>query len=288
MNKADKYFKEIMQEIITNGTFDENPRPYWLEEDGSHTPAHCKFITHKVMTYDLNKGEFPFLTLRPVAWKTGIKESLWIYQDQSNSLDLLEDKYKVMYWGDWEVENSRTIGARYGHTVKQYDLMNKLLKGLKEDPYGRRHIISLWQEEEFIVDTKGLQPCAFITNWTVRKERDEMFLDMVLMQRSSDFITAGAINQTQYVALMLMVAKHCGYKVGKFTHFITNVHCYDRHISNAEIMLKRESISCNPRLVLDTNKTNFYDFTIEDFKLVDYPLEEIKKTNPQLKFPLAI
>lgn len=287
MNKADKYFKELMSKIINEGTFDENPRPYWLEEDGSHTPAYCKFITHHVMTYDLDKGEYPFLTLRPVAWKTGVKELMWIFQDQSNDIKLLEDKYKVYYWNDWNVGDD-TIGQRYGHTVNRYDLINKLLKGLVENPFGRRHIVSLWQDQEFIDDTKGLNPCCFLTNWTVRKQNDEMYLDMALIQRSSDFITAGAINETQYVALMLMVAKHCSYKVGKFTHFITNAHCYDRHIPNAEIMLNRESVPCNPKLILDTDKTNFYEFTIDDFKLIDYPLDEIKKKNPQLKFPLAI
>ena len=289
MNKADMYFKDLMGKILTEGTFDENPRPIWLEEDGSRTPAYCKFITHHCMTYDLSKNEFPFITLRPVAWKTGIKELCgWIMQDGSNDIKLLEEKYKVFYWKDWEVRNSGTIGQVYGHTVQRYDLMNKLLNGLKNDPFGRRHILSLWQEQEFIEDEEALKPCCFLTNWSCRKVNNEMYLDMVLVQRSSDFVTAGAINETQYVGLMLMVAKHCGYKVGKFTHWITNAHCYDRHIPLVEKMLKRESISCQPKLILDTDKTNFYDFTIDDFRLIDYPLDEIKKKNPQLKFPLAI
>lgn len=283
-NKADYYFKQAMQEVLDNGQWDENPRPYWLEEDGSKTPAHSKFITHVLNTYDLDKGEYPFLTLRPMPWKTGIKELLWIFQDQSNDLNLLKSKYNVHYWDDWNVGDD-TIGQRYGHTVRRYDLMNKLLKGIKENPYGRRHIMSMWQEEEFKDDTKGLPPCAFETIWTVRGE----FLDMSLIQRSSDHATAGsAINETSYCALLLMVARHCGYKPGKFSHFIINLHMYDRHEKQVRAMLEREPVKCNPRLILNPNKTDFYDITIDDFVLEDYPLDEIKAKNPQLKFPLAI
>ena len=281
LNKADRFFKEAMIEVLNNGCWDVNPRTVW--SDG--TPAHCKFITHFMTSYNLDEGEYPFMTLRPMAWKTGIKELLWIFQDQSNSLDLLENKYNVKYWADWEVRNIRTIGQVYGHTVKRYDLINNLINGIKTNPYGRRHICSLWQEEEFIEDKDALKPCCFQTIWTVRGD----FLDVLLVQRSSDHATAGsAINEIQYTALLLMVAKATGYKPGKFSHIIANLHMYDLHEEQVREMLKREPIICQPKHILNTDKTNFFDFTIDDFKLEGYPIEEIKKKNPQLKFPLAI
>lgn len=283
-NKADEYFKKAMQEVLDEGVWDKNPRPYWLEEDGTKTPAHSKFITQVFQTYDLSKGEYPIMTLRPMPWKTGIKEILWIYQDQSNDIKLLEDKYGVKYWRDWNVGDG-TIGYRYGHTVKRYGLIDKLLKGIKENPYGRRHIIDLWQEEEFEDEKKGLNPCCYQTLWSVRGE----YLDMQLVQRSSDHVTAGsAINEIQYVALQLMVAKATGYKVGKFSHLINNLHMYDRHEEQVRAMLERETIPCRPQLILDTDKTDFYSFTIDDFKMIDYPLDEIKAKNPQVRLPLAI
>ena len=84
------------------------------------------------------------------------------------------------------------------------------------------------------------------------------------------------------------VAKHCGYKPGIFTHVIENAQVYDRHVDNAKEILNRTPVYSNTRLVLDTNKTNFYDFTVDDFKLVDYPRNIIEEVNPQLKFDLGI
>ena len=111
---------------------------------------------------------------------------------------------------------------------------------------------------------------------------------MALIQRSSDFITAGNINQVQYVAFLMMVARHCGYKPGKFTHFIDNVQVYDRHFDAARELLNRETIECNPRLILNPEKKDFYDFTVDDFVLEGYPREEINEKNPQLKLEIGI
>lgn len=286
MNKADIYCKETIENILTNGFFDENPRPHYA--DG--TPAHTLSINQVVQNFDISKNEFPLITLRPIAWKNSVKEILWIYQDQTSSLDILENKHNIHWWNEWESKDKPgTIGKRYGATVKEYDLINKLLKELKEDPFGRRHQINLWQEIDF-KETDGLKPCAFLTMWNVRKDKnsDKLYLDMTLIQRSSDYLTACAINQLQYIALLLMVSRHCDYIPGIFMHVLQNVQIYDRHIENAKIMLERESIECTPILKLKDEKTNFYDITIDDFYLEDYPLAKIKEKNPQLKFELGI
>lgn len=278
MTKADKNFKELCTRILEEGynTKGEKVRPKYA--DG--TPSHTYFVNQVWEEYDLQKGEFPILTLRHIAWKSSIKEILWIYQDQTNSLDVLEDKYDIHWWNDWEVEQSRTIGQRYGATVKRYDLMNKLLNGLKTQPYGRRHIINLYQYQDF-QETDGLFPCAMETHWSVR----DRILDMTLIQRSSDVPVANAINKLQYVALMMMVARHCGFKLGKFCHLVQNAHIYDRHVEQVKEMLERKGQEdCTDlRLVLDTDKTDFYTFTLEDFKLENY-----EPNKPNFKFELAI
>ena len=278
MTKADKNFKELCTRILGEGynTKGEKVRPKYA--DG--TPSHTYFVNQVWEEYDLQKGEFPILTLRHIAWKSSIKEILWIYQDQTNSLDVLEDKYDIHWWNDWEVEQSRTIGQRYGATVKRYDLMNKLLNGLKTQPYGRRHIINLYQYQDF-QETDGLFPCAMETHWSVR----DGVLDMTLIQRSSDVPVANAINKLQYVALMMMVARHCGFKLGKFCHLVQNAHIYDRHVEQVKEMLERKGQEdCTDlRLVLDTDKTDFYTFTLEDFKLENY-----EPNKPNFKFELAI
>ena len=279
MTKADTIFKENIRKIMEKGVWSEQARPKY--KDGR--TANSKYITGAFMEFDLAKGEFPITTLRPIAIKSAIKEMLWIYQDQSNSLDLLEDKYNVHYWNDWEVGDSRTIGQRYGAVVKKHDIIHKILNQLEANPWNRRNIISLWDYEAF-EETDGLLPCAFQTMLDVRRVDGEIYLDATLTQRSNDMLVAHHINAMQYVALQMMIAKHFGWKVGKFFYFINNLHIYDNQFEQAEELLRREPSDCQPHLVLNVpDGTNFFDIKPEDFELVDY--DPVK---PQLKFDLAI
>ena len=279
MTKADTIFKENIRKIMEEGVWSEQARPKY--KDGR--TANSKYITGAFMEFDLAKVEFPITTLRPIAIKSAIKEMLWIYQDQSNSLDLLEDKYNVHYWNDWEVGDSRTIGQRYGAVVKKHDITNKILKQLEANPWNRRNIISLWDYDAF-EETDGLLPCAFQTMFDVRRVDGEIYLDATLTQRSNDMLVAHHINAMQYVALQMMIAKHFGWKVGKFFYFINNLHIYDNQFEQAKELLRREPSDCQPRLVLNVpDGTNFFNIKPEDFELVDY--DPVK---PQLKFDLAI
>ena len=279
MTKADTIFKENIERILKEGVFSEQARPKY--KDG--TVANSKYVTGAFAEYDLAKGEFPITTLRPIAIKSAIKEVLWIYQDQSNSLEVLNEKYNVHYWNDWEVGDTGTIGERYGAVVKKHDIINKLLKQLEVNPWNRRNIISLWDYQAF-EETEGLLPCAFQTMFDVRRVDGEIYLDATLTQRSNDMLVAHHINAMQYVALQMMIAKHFGWKVGKFFYFINNLHIYDNQFEQAQELLRREPSNCQPRLVLNVpDGTNFFDIKAEDFELVDYA-----PVKPQLKFDLAI
>ena len=279
MTKADMIFKENIERILNEGVFSEQARPKY--KDG--TVANSKYVTGVFSEYDLAKGDFPITTLRPIAIKSAIKEVLWIYQDQTNSLEVLNDKYNVHYWNDWEVGDTGTIGERYGAVVKKHDIINKILKQLETNPWNRRNIISLWDYQAF-EETDGLLPCAFQPMFDVRRVDGEIYLDATLTQRSNDMLVAHHINAMQYVALQMMIAKHFGWKVGKFFYFINNLHIYDNQFEQSEELLRREPSNCQPRLVLNVpDKTNFFDIKVEDFELLDY--EPVK---PQLKFDLAI
>ena len=279
MALADTIFKENIKKIMEQGVFSENARPRY--KDGN--VANSKYITGSFAEYDLSKGEFPITTLRPIAIKSAIKEVLWIYQDQSNSLELLNDKYHVHYWNDWEVGDTGTIGQRYGAVVKKHNIIHKILQQLEANPWNRRNIISLWDYEAF-EETDGLLPCAFQTMFDVRRVDGDIYLDATLTQRSNDMLVAHHINAMQYVALQMMIAKHFGWKVGKFFYFINNLHIYDNQFEQAEELLRREPSDCHPRLVLNVpDGTNFFDIKAEDFVLLDY--DPVK---PQLKFDLAI
>lgn len=183
MRKADQYYYQTLQMLDIEGTWDEEPRAKW--EDGE--PANAKFITQVSEVYDISRGEFPMPTLRNTAVKTGIKEIFWIYQKQSNKLSDAHD-LGITWWDNWEVDGTGTIGIRYGETVRRHNLMNELLDGMVADPFGRRHIISLWQNQDFKDDTKGLKPCAFMTEWFIRntKTPNLRMVDLELHQRKID------------------------------------------------------------------------------------------------------
>ena len=288
---ADNYMYSAIQEIQNYGYKDIDPRPHYA--DG--TPAHTFSINHTFRTYDLSKGIFPICTLRPQAWKTGIKEIFTIYQKPTNNLEEMREM-GVGWWDEWDIGDG-TIGQRYGATVKRYNLIENLIKDIREDPYGRRKIVSLWQETD-LHETPGLAPCAFQTIWNVRGE----YLDMLLVQRSGDMLTAsgpGGINEIQYAALLMMIARHTGYKPGVFSHIVANEQIYDRHMDAAHEMLFRYSEKYReimetvndgelihtkrPMLVLNPEVTNFYEMTVDDFTMENY--EPIK---PQLKLELGI
>lgn len=287
MTKADRYLVDDIHNILDNGYRDENPRPKY--EDG--TPAHTISVNHVMRRYDLSKGEFPICTLRRQAWKTGIREIFTIYKNPTNVLSEMEEM-GVNWWGPWDIGDG-TIGQRYGATVRRYDLMNQLIDNIKKDPYGRRKVVSLWQETD-LRETPGLAPCAFLTIWNVRGD----YLDMVLVQRSGDMLTAsgaGGINEIQYAALLMMIARVTGNEPGVFTHFVANEQIYDRHMENADEMLRRAAeldaaekaagkAPAAPQLVLHKEPgCEFTDITLEDFEMLDY--EPLK---PQLKFELGI
>jgi len=278
INSIDRKYSEQLKLILEKGSSDTDANVRPIYKDG--TPAHTDFITQTTETFNIAKGEFPLTSLRKIPWKSSIKEILWIYQDQSNDLTLLKDKYNVTWWDAWDIGNG-TIGQRYGAVVARHHLIDNLLKGLIENPYGRRHIMDLWQYDD-LNTSKGLYPCAFMTLWSVR----DNYLDATLIQRSSDICVANHINKLQYVALQMMIARHCNLQVGKFTHFVQNLHIYDRHIKQANELIQRQINNPElpmPRLILNPEKKDFYSFTIQDFTIENYsPL------TPQLTFDLGI
>lgn len=281
---ADEIYKRNLAKILREGTKDENPRPRY-ESDGK--PAHSLFITQVFEEYDLNDGELPITTLRPIHIAKAISEILWIYQDQTSDLKILKDKHDIHWWDLWGIGDG-TIGQRYGATVGRYDLMNKFLDGLKKDPFGRRHIISLWQMKD-LMETDGLSPCAFQIIGSVRNSnifvdgKEKKFFDLTLIQRSSDYAVAGHINMIQYVALQMMIAHECGFLVGRFARFTQNLHIYDRHIEQVHELLRREPSDIQPKLILNAEGKSFYDITVDDFELADY-----HPVKPQLKFELGV
>ncbi|MGI6611969.1 MAG: thymidylate synthase [Candidatus Nanosyncoccaceae bacterium] len=276
---ADQYYIDNIKQILHSGfdDFGQKVRPKW--KDG--TPAHTKFILNVQEKYDIGAGEFPFSILRNTAARSGIGEILWIYRDASNDLDLLRSKYGVTWWDEWDM-GDRTIGPCYGATVNNWGLMDKLLNDLRNNPFSRRHIMSLWQAAD-LQQPHGLDPCCFMTTWQVTGNENDLTLHLKLEQRSNDYIMAGYINKIQYVALMMVVARELGMKLGTFTHAVSNLHIYDRHFWAAEEILERakeDRVLNNPfqpKLML-RGGANWKDVMPDDFIVVDYePLGQLSK-----------
>lgn len=279
MSVADRIIKQNLAKVISSGVSDEGQkiRPVW--EDGS--PATTLKVFGVLNEYDLSK-EFPIGTLRPTAWQAGLKEDLWIYQDKSNDVELLEAKYGVKYWRPW-ANAEGNLGLAYGrqmakeHEYKEgyFTQIDRLIWDLKNNPYSRRMITNLYNHTDLHGMT--LYPCAFLTMWDYDGEK----LNMTLVQRSSDYLVAGNINVTQYALLLHMVAQAVGMKVGKFHHYINNLHIYSRHIEQAKEIITREPLPA-PKLIIDDSITNFYDFKPQHFALEGY------EKHGQIKFDVAI
>lgn len=291
MNKADIYLRETLLEILEDGQIDKDPRPKW--EDNS--PAYSKFVTQKVFQYNISKGEFPITTLRPTALKGAWYDIEAIYLKQTNILEDMHPSIHNWWKGftteqTWEGGNkgmylANRLGQTYGATIKRYNLMNKLLKGLEENPFGRRHVISMWQEQQMIDDPKALTPCAYETLWSVREydkfEVNKRFIDITLVQRSQDFAITSSINPVQYTMLAMIVCNHLTFKtgikheVGKLLHIVQNCHVYLRHMDAVSELLDRRPTGKQPKMELICEPKLFHLHTIEDFKFTG--LEGIEK-----------
>ena len=104
-------------------------------------------------------------------------------------------------------------------------------------------------------------------------------LNGILNQRSNDMLTANNWNVVQYAVLLIMFAKVSGLKAGELVHVIADAHIYDRHIPIVEEIINMPRLTA-PKLEVDESITDFYDFTVDSFKLIDYKFNEKKYSIP--------
>ena len=240
--------------------------------DGS--TAHYITIGPQMVVYDIENGDYPINTYRAFPIKKSIAEMRWIYQMESNVIADAES-LGVNWWKPWDIGDG-TIGYRYGHTVKRYNLMANLVDTFMRDPLSRRKIMSLWQEQEFIDEPKGLKPCAHTTIWDLNIRKDGVFaVTLTLYQRSMDLLVTSSINPFQYWVLAEALMAHLRYLTGKpyhlvkLRHDIGDVHIYDRHIGAAHEVLQttpgdRSKIFFHaPDLI-----SNWSNWTEDDFTII--------------------
>lgn len=263
MSRADDIFKENVREILENGFSDKalEVRPHW--EDG--TPAHTikKFCI--VNRYDLRQ-EFPIMTLRRTYMKSAIDELLWIWQKKSNNIRDLRSHI----WDSWADEDG-SIGKAYGYQLGvkhkypegEFDQVDRVIHDLKHNPQSRRILTNIYNHHD--LSEMGLYPCAYSMTFNVSGD----VLNGILNQRSQDMLTANNWNVVQYSILLIMMAQVSGLVAGELVHVIADAHIYDRHIPIVKEMLDNQSFKA-PRLVVNPDIKDFYDFTVDDFKLEGY------------------
>jgi thymidylate synthase len=266
MSKYDVIYNDIINEIINNGTWDKDQqvRTRWVDD----TPAYTKSIINKQIKLD--NSEVPILTTKKVAWKTSIKELLWIWQLKDNNVNNL-NKMGVKIWDEWKLPDF-TIGKAYGYQLGKknqvidnlyVDQVDYLLHQLKTNPSSRRHITTLWNPDDLI--DMSLTPCVWNTHWQVLEGK----LHLTVGVRSNDIGLGNPFNVFQYYVLQRMIAQVTGYELGTLTFNIDNIHAYERHLEPLQEQTKREQYKA-PELWINPDVKDFYDFTIDDFELIDY------------------
>lgn len=298
MSRVDKIFQDNLA-LIMSQPWEEVKRPVY----GDGTGVKVKRILQVCNQYDLRR-EFPLGSLRPTNLKNSIKEILWIWQKRS--VDIKELGLHI--WDQWADKDGKIEGC-YGDMINTPVILNDakndtyiihssnyfingneivgrayegygfenqtdfILWSLKNDKSSRRIIASMFNPVTNSV--KPLQECAFQINLSVKE--DELY--MTLYQRSQDAVVAGLWNVAQYAALMMMFAHDAGLKPAVFTHFIQDMHVYDRHEEQANELLRRSLFGPVPQVTISSRMDGkgFYDFTPNDFEVWNYePKEQIK------------
>lgn len=298
MSRVDKIFQDNLA-LIMSQPWEEVKRPVY----GDGTGVKVKRILQVCNQYDLRR-EFPLGSLRPTNLKNSIKEILWIWQKRS--VDIKELGLHI--WDQWADKNGKIEGC-YGDMINTPVILNDakndtyiihssnyfinrneivgrayegygfenqtdfILWSLKNDKSSRRIIASMFNPVTNSV--KPLQECALQINLSVKE--DELY--MTLYQRSQDAVVAGLWNVAQYAALMMMFAHDAGLKPAVFTHFIQDMHVYDRHEEQANELLRRSLFGPVPQVTISSRMDGkgFYDFTPNDFEVWNYePKEQIK------------
>lgn len=299
MAKWDKEYLKLCKKILEEGVEVEN-----------RTGTNTIKIPSYNLSFDLQE-EFPFLTTKQLFYRQAIIEMLWIYQQQSNDVRWLQDR-NVHIWDEWEIaedgkwratqmlpdgngnlvkqevekdfgkDAAHTIGTAYGWIVKKYEMIDKLIDTLKNNPTDRRMVMSLWQNE--YLDTAVLPSCVWCSEWDVTDGK----LNAYVHQRSCDVPLGLPFNVTQYSVLLYMLAQVCGLEPGQLNWSIKDAHIYVNQIDGIKEQIKRgeelEDLPA-PELWLNPEIKDFYDFDssseLKDIKVLNY------KHHGKISFPIA-
>lgn len=262
-------YHRLLQKVLTQGSY---------REDRTGTGAYSVFGEQS--RYDLSAG-FPIVTTKKLHLRSIIHELLWFLKGDTNIRYLQENK--VTIWDEW-ADESGELGPVYGAQWRRWqgspealpiDQIQKLVAGLKSNPYSRRHIVSAWNVA--VVDQMALPPCHCLFQFFV----DQGKLSCQLYQRSADLFLGVPFNIASYALLTMMVAQVCDLQPGDFVHTFGDLHLYKNHLEQAELQLTREP-RVLPVMKLNPEVKDLFGFQFEDFTLEGYD------PHPPIKAPIAV
>lgn len=258
-----KQYLELLDRILTEGVKKE-------DRTGTGTVS----IFGNQMRFNLEEG-FPLLTTKKLHLKSIIYELLWFLRGDTNIKYLKE--HGVSIWDEWADENGE-LGPVYGHQWRSWpdenggtiDQIENVVNMIKNNPDSRRMIVSAWNVAE--VERMALPPCHTMFQFYVANGR----LSLQLYQRSADTFLGVPFNIASYALLLLMMAQVTGLKAGDFIHTTGDTHLYLNHIEQARLQLTRTPRPL-PRMVINPDVKDIFDFRYEDFQLEGYdPWPHIK------------
>ena len=263
-----KQYLDLMKHVIDNGTV-KNDR----------TGTGTKSVFGYQMRFDLANG-FPCVTTKKLHLKSIIHELLWFLKGETNIKYLNENGVKI--WDEWADKNG-DLGHVYGYQWRSWptpdgkhiDQIQKVIEQLKVTPNSRRIIVSAWNVSE--IESMALPPCHTFFQFYVANNK----LSCQLYQRSADIFLGVPFNIASYALLTMMIAQVCNLELGEFVHTLGDAHIYSNHFDQTKLQLSREP-KILPKMIINKNVKNIFDFTFDDFDLTDY------QSHPHIKGKVAV
>jgi len=263
-----KQYIELMKHVLENGT---------QKHDRTGTGTISVF-GHQ-MRFNLQEG-FPLVSTKKVHLRSIIHELIWFLKGDTNISYLKENNVSI--WDEW-ADAQGELGPVYGHQWRSWptpdgghiDQITEVINQIKNNPDSRRLIVSAWNVAE--ISKMALPPCHCFFQFYVADGK----LSCQLYQRSADIFLGVPFNIASYALLTMMIAQVCGLEAGDFIHTLGDAHLYNNHLEQTRLQISREPKPL-PKMVLNPEIKDIFDFTYEDFKLENYD------PHPHIKAPVAV
>ena len=263
-----KAYLDLLQHVMTQGT-----------DKSDRTGTGTRSVFGYQMRVDLAAG-FPLVTTKKVHLRSIIYELLWFLKGDNNVRYLQENGVSI--WNEW-ADEAGNLGPVYGVQWRSWkgangetiDQISQVVRQIRQNPDSRRLIVSAWNVAD--IGHMALPPCHALFQFYVANGR----LSCQLYQRSADLFLGVPFNIASYALLTLMMAQVCDLQPGEFVHTFGDTHIYHNHMEQVKLQLSREPRPL-PQMKLNPAIKSLFDFTFEDFELMNYD------PHPGIKAPIAV